>query len=206
MSTRKLNTETRQEQIARAVLKLIGTHGVQNLSIAMVAENVGLVPSGIYRHFKGKDALLNAALDLIGTNLLENVDRICRQSSDALDRLRLLLMHEVTMLLENQAIPHIVFSESIFTDSEYRKAKIKTIMNDYFNRIEKIVCKGQQDGRIRPDIDCLTISLMFKGMVLPAVVLWKATDKGIDLVMHADSAWELFHTAVSTHTRRYNTT
>lgn len=200
MRARKLNTEARQEQIAGAVLSLIGTHGVQNLSIAMVAEHVGIVPSGIYRHFKGKDELLNAALELIGKKLAANVDKICRQSSDALDRLRLLLMHETTMLIENQAIPHIVFSESIFTESEHRKTRIKSIMDGYFHKIREIICKGQQDGRIRPDIDSLTISLMFKGMILPAVVLWKTSDKDFDLVRHAESAWELFQSAVSIQT------
>jgi len=196
---RKVDTEIRQEQIAQAALDLIGSHGVQALSIASVAERVGLVPSGIYRHFKNKDDLLNATLDLIGKRLLSNVAQARQESSDALERLRVLLMREIRLLLENQAIPHIVFSESIFTGSDYRKAKVRAIMTDYFQEVEKIIREGQQEGRLRMDIDPLTVVLMFKGMVLPAVVLWKVTGGNVDLVRHAEAAWELFQTAVSSH-------
>jgi len=35
------------------------------LSLAAVARRVGLVPSGIYRHFKNKDEILLAVLDRI---------------------------------------------------------------------------------------------------------------------------------------------
>lgn len=199
MRAQKVDTEIRQEQIAQAALDLIGSHGVQALSIASIAERVGLVPSGIYRHFKSKDELLNATLDLIGKKLLSNVALVRQESSDALERLRALLMCEIHLLLENQAIPHVVFSESIFTGSEYRRAKVRAIMTDYFQEIEKIVQEGQREGRLRADVDPLTVVLMFKGMLLPAVILWKVTAGNVDLFRHAEAAWELFHTAVSSH-------
>ena len=199
MSAQKVNTEIRQEQIVQAALDLIGSHGVQALSIASVAQRVGLVPSGIYRHFKCKDDLLSAILDLIGKRLLNNVMLVRQETSDALERLRVLLMREIHLLLENQAIPHIVFSESIFTDSVDRKARVRAIITGYFAEVEKIVLEGQREGLLREDVDPLTVVLMFKGMVLPAVVLWKVTDGSVDLVRHAEAAWKLFRTAVSGH-------
>ncbi len=54
MAREKLDTEIRQEQIAQAALSLIASRGIKGLSVAAVARRVGLVPSGIYRHFKGK--------------------------------------------------------------------------------------------------------------------------------------------------------
>ena len=199
MRAQKVDTEIRREQIAQAALDLIGSHGIQAMSIASVAERVGLVPSGIYRHFKSKDDLLNATLDLIGKKLLSNIALVRQKSSDALERLRALLMCEIHLLLENQAIPHVVFSESIFADSDYRKAKVRDIITGYFQEVEKIVQEGQRKGTLRTDIDPLTVVLMFKGMVLPAVILWKVTGGNVDLLKHAEAAWKLFHTAVSSH-------
>lgn len=199
MSAQKVDTEIRQEQIVQAALDLIGSHGVQALSIASVAERVGLVPSGIYRHFKCKDDLLNATLDLIGKRLLSNVTLVSKETPDALERLRLLLMREIRLLLENQAIPHVVFSESIFTGSVDRKARVRAIITGYFQEVEKIVLEGQREGRLRGDVDPLTVALMFKGMVLPAIVLWKVTGGSVDIVRHAEAAWELFRAAVSGH-------
>lgn len=197
MRAQKLQTEIRREQIAQAALDLIGTHGLQALSIASVAERVGLVPSGIYRHFKSKDDLLSATLNLIGKRLLNNVESVRRETPDALERLRVLLMREIRLLLENQAIPRVVFSESIFSDSVDRKARVRAVITGYFQEVEKIVQQGQREGRLRADVDPLTVVLMFKGMVLSAMVLWKVTGGSVDLVRQAEAAWELFRAAVS---------
>lgn len=199
MSAKKVGTEIRQEQIVQAALDLIGTHGIQALSIVSVAQRVGLVPSGIYRHFKSKDDLLDATLDLIGKRLLSNVAQICQETSDTMERLRMLLMREIRLLLENQAIPHVIFSESIFAGSVDRKARVRTIITAYFQEVEKIVLVGQREGQLREDVDPLTVVLMFKGMVLPAIVLWKVTGGSVDLVRQAEAAWELFRAAVSSH-------
>ena len=73
MADEKLDSEVRREQIAEAVLGLVAARGVKRLSVAAVARRVGLVPSGIYRHFKSKDAMLMAVLDLIEARMQGNV-------------------------------------------------------------------------------------------------------------------------------------
>ena len=76
MAAEKLDTEIRQDQIAGAALEMLGTRGVHELSMADIARRVGLVPSAIYRHFRGKDDVLDAVLDLIGQRLLSNVQAV----------------------------------------------------------------------------------------------------------------------------------
>lgn len=44
MSGKKLGTEIRKEQIARASLTLIGSLGWERLNIASIAHRVGIVP------------------------------------------------------------------------------------------------------------------------------------------------------------------
>jgi len=43
MSTEKLHTEIRQEQIAQAALSLVSNDGMKKLSVANVARRVGIV-------------------------------------------------------------------------------------------------------------------------------------------------------------------
>jgi len=59
MRAQKTETEVRQEQIIEAALELIGAEGVGALNIAGIAEQVGIVPSALYRHFKSKDVVLD---------------------------------------------------------------------------------------------------------------------------------------------------
>ncbi len=105
MRARKLNTQIRKEQIARAALDLIGRGGLQGLSIAAIARRVGLVPSAIYRHFKSKGHVLDAIPDLFREALLGNVRVVREASSDALEHLRQLLAQHVRLIRENRGIP-----------------------------------------------------------------------------------------------------
>mgnify|MGYP002682623482 FL=1 len=88
MSTEKLDTEIRQEQIIKAAMRLAETGGLQALNLANIARHVGLVPTALYRHFPNKEALLDALLSSIQTRLLENVSIVCRETEDPIERLR----------------------------------------------------------------------------------------------------------------------
>jgi len=194
---RKLDTAARREQIAQAALDLISEGGLRALSMSNLAGKVDLVPSGIYRHFTGKGELMDAVLDLIGRRLFENTASVREETEDALGRLRLLMRREMELLKKNQGVPNVVFSESMCADSPERAARVGRLVTAYFREIEEIVREGQRKGELRDDVEPLAVVLMFKGILLPAVVLWKATGGTLDIARHSEAAWRLFRDAVT---------
>jgi AcrR family transcriptional regulator len=196
VSREKLRTEIRKEQIAQAALSLIVSHGMRKLSIARVARRVGLVPSAIYRHFKNKDEVLDAALEFIQNRLLDNVKEVYEETTDPMERLRQLLMRHVKLIRENQAIPLVIFSEEIYHGSPERKARVRRIMQGYLDKVGDIVRQGQLEGRIRSEVDPKTVSLMFIGLFQPAAILWHMSDGGFDVTKHTEKAWKVFSKAI----------
>lgn len=192
MRAQKTETELRREQIVQAALELISSEGIQALSIAGIGERVGIVPSALYRHYKSKDDVLDGVLDLLKRGLIGNVAQVRKQTPDSLQRLRLLLMKQVHMLNENRAIPHIVFSDGIYTGHPERKAKVAEIIKSYLGRIQKIIEEGQQDGSISEDVVPDTVSVMFLGVILSAAVLWNVTEGRFDMIAHVEKAWPAF--------------
>lgn len=192
MALEKLDTELRREQIAEAALGIIAAHGVKRLSVGAVARRVGLVPSAIYRHFKNKGEMLDAAFDLIRLKAADNLNAVCRQAPTALERLEQLLVLNVRMVRELQALPRIVFSEGIFGDYPARKLQAYEMLKGYHSRVEEIVRQGQQAGEIRQDLDPRTIAVMFWGMLPPVVILWHVSEGRFDVTRHAARAWQLF--------------
>jgi AcrR family transcriptional regulator len=192
MRAPKTETELRQEQIIEAALELIGTSGIYSLSIAGIAERVGIVPSALYRHFKSKDAVLDAILDLLKRRLLENVAESRNTESAALQQLKSIMMRHARMLKENRAIPLVVFSDGIYAGDPERKAKVAGIITAYLSSIQDIVKEGQHNGALRVDIAPETVSLLFLGMILPAAVLSNVSKDGFDVVAHAENAWPAF--------------
>jgi AcrR family transcriptional regulator len=198
MAEEKLDTLIRREQIVEAALSLIASRGLRRLSIVSVARRVGLVPSGIYRHFKNKDALLDAVLARVEQRLLANVQASRDEHADALDCLKDVLMRHIRFLREGKVIsvPRMIFSEDAHGDNPDRKRRVLRVFKQYTGQVSEIVRLGQSQGRIRPDLDVQTVTMMLFGVVVPAGILWHLTDGDFDVTRHAQRAWQLLRTAI----------
>ncbi|RZB31174.1 MAG: hypothetical protein SRB2_04699 [Desulfobacteraceae bacterium Eth-SRB2] len=198
MSIDKLDTRVRQEQIAQAAMNLINTTGMKGLSIAKVAKRVGIVPSAIYRHFESKDQMIDAVLNLIFDRLMDNVLKTCMATFDPFDRLKLILTRHIRLILDNHAIPRIIFSEEVYSGNTHRKAKLNRKIGRYLIKISEIIQQGQHENHIRKDVDPETISVMFLGIIHPAAILWHISDEAFDVAKHAEKAWRIFKESLST--------
>jgi len=197
MSFEKLNTEIRQKQIAGAALGIISDTGLKGLSIAGTARRVGIVPSAVYRHFKNKEEMLDAVLDLIQENLFGNIKKACEKTTDPLERLRHLLMLHINLIIGNRSIPRVIFSEDLYNGHPERKTKVyNQIIKAYLEKVAEIVRLGQQDGRIRPDLEPDTVSVMFLGIIQPAGILWHMSEGRFDAIRHVETAWKIFKESI----------
>ena len=192
MRAEKLDTEIRREQIAEAALNLVANSGLRRLSIAAVAKRVGLVPSGIYRHFPNKEAILAAVLDLLQQRLDDIVRAALAEADQPLDQLRAVLLRHVRFIREGRAIPRIIFSDEVHADHPQRKERLRRILGGYIEQLAGIIARGQELRQIRADIDPHTAALLFLGMVIPAGIFWQLSDGGFDVTRHAVKSWHLY--------------
>ena len=192
----KLDTEVRREQLAQAALALIAAHGLNRLSLARVARRVGLVPSAIYRHFSGKDALLDAVIALIRERLHANVAVVMERTPHAQDRLRRLLLAHVRVIRENEGILRLVFSDELHRGQPERKARVYEMVDSYLKKVAAIVSHGQNEGSIRKDLDPATASVMFLGLIQPAAILWHLSGGDFDVTKQVEKAWPIFLSAI----------
>ena len=199
MKRQKLNTEVRQEQIIEAAMNLIAVRGLKGLSMAALANSIGLVPSATYRHFKDKKEILDRVLDFIREKLLTNVRITCEETSEPMERLRRILKRHIETLKKNRAIPRIIFTEDVFNGSPKRKTKVYGIINGYLRALNEIIRDGQEKGQIRPDMDSETIALMFLGMIQPGAFLWFLSDGKFDISEHSEKNWNVFREAIRTN-------
>lgn len=190
--TPKIKTQVRQEQIAQAALMLIARRGLNQLNLDALAEAVGVVPSAIYRHYPGKDGVLDSVLELISKQLLANVQAVREATKNSLERLRLLLFRHVQLVRHHAGIPRVLFSEQIFAGRPTRRRRAHQILQDYLHEIARIISEGQQAGCLRTDLPVETMALMFLGLVQPAVILWLMSNRSFDVARHVEQAWGLF--------------
>jgi AcrR family transcriptional regulator len=190
--TRKVETVVRQEQIANAALAIIARHGLQRMNVASVAGRVGLVPSAIYRHYRGKNEIIDAVLDLVRDRLLDNVRAVTTETPDAIERLRRLLTLHVSLLAKQPGILRLIFSEEVYAGRAARRAKVFRIVKAYLKGVEDIVRQGQAANALKPDLDPPTMAVMFLGLIQPAALLSQMSDGELDVGSHAARAWPVF--------------
>jgi AcrR family transcriptional regulator len=192
----KLNTEVRQEQIVEAAMNLIASRGLKGLSMAALANRIGLVPSAIYRHFKSKNDIVDMILGVIRERLLTNIRITCEETSEPIERLQRILKRHVETLRENRAIPRIIFTEDVFTGNPKRRNKVYGIVVGYLEGLNEIIRDGQEKGQIRSDMDSKTVALMFLGMIQPGAILWFLSDGKFDISKQSEKNWNVFREAI----------
>jgi AcrR family transcriptional regulator len=199
MRASKTKTEIRQDQIATAALELMARHGPKALNVAALARRVGVVPSAIYRHYPGKEAVLDAVLDLIAQKLRNNVEAVRQEVPDPLDRLHRLLNRHVQLIENHVVLPRIMLSEEIFNDSATRRQQVHRIIQGYLDKVAELVSDGQREGSVRADLPSNTVSVMFLGLIQPAVILWLLSDGAFNVAAHGERAWQIFRETIQAH-------
>ena len=196
MRAEKQSSEIRKRQIAGAAMSLIAREGVKGLSVAAVARKVGVVPSALYRHYKGKEEILEATLSLIKELIMENIRAVKKESSSPLEQLRLLMIRHLEMIQEFQAIPRIIFSDEVAASKPLRRTALFKIVKGILGQVARLVSHGQRLGQIKPALDPHTVSVIFLGLVQPPAILWYLSLGSFDISKHMKKAWPLFKKAI----------
>lgn len=192
----KLDTQVRREQIARATLELAAAGGLKKVNVAAVARRVGVVPSALYRHFRGMDQVLDATIDLIHQKLQENVQAVHAETDDPLDRLHGLLQRHVRLIRENRGIPQIMFAQDFFVDHPERRRRVYRGIRAYLDQVAQLVRDAQSTGQVAVEVDPDAASVLFLGLIQPSAILWHMSDGEFDVTRQARNAWPLFRKAL----------
>jgi len=192
----KLHTDIRRDQITEATVAVMAERGVKGLSIAAVAHRIGLAPSALYRHFRGKDAMLDAVLDLMRERLHGAVALARAEAADPLEALHRLLERHTALIRQNQSLPRILMSDDYHIGHPERRQRLLGVFSGYLDGVADIIRQGQRDGRIRSDVNARSLAILFLGLIQPAGVLWTLSDGRFDVTRQAREAWSVYAQAI----------
>ena len=196
MRAQKTDSPTRQAQILDHALELIGEDGVSGLSMAELARRVGLVTSGLYRHYESKEALVTAVIERIGQRLADALDTIQSQSDEPVAQLKQLHRRQIELIRTNPGIPRLVFADTVFGDDAKRRQQLHKIVDRYLNRVAGIIRSGQKRGSIDPTLTPKATAVLFLGLIQPPALLWRMSDGRFDVNRQMRKAWPMFEAMI----------
>lgn len=188
--------DIRRDQIITAVLKLIGECGMDCLTTAAIAKEVGISEANIYRHFQNKQEVLAETVKRIGEGLRRNVETVMESSSGPLDRLRQIFQLHLRYIHQNPGIPRLLFSDDIHANSSDIKPRLFETISAYADSLEAIVQQGIEDREIGNSIDARATALTFIGMIQISIIRWILSGFKFSIEDQGMALWSNFETCI----------
>jgi AcrR family transcriptional regulator len=166
------------------------------MTIDRIARLVGIVPSAVYRHFASKSEIIAAVLTMIVDRMKHNIHEVDKENRDSLIAFRHLLMRQIKLVKEFIVIPHILFSEEVYSENPVLKAKLHDLINSFLTALAELIKKCQKQGTVRRDIEPFRVATMFLGLFQPSAFLYHLSGGTFDVVKQVDISWRLFSAAL----------
>jgi AcrR family transcriptional regulator len=148
------------EQSRTAILdeaaRLATVEGLGGLSIARLADAVGMSKSGLFAHFGSKEELQLATVEKADTLFTAQVLEPAATGPTALERLRL-LVEGYLRWVEVDTFPGGCFFASVLAEVDMHPGPVRDrlvlFLGDWMDRLESTVRDAQGEGAINPEED-----------------------------------------------------
>lgn len=192
----KVDRETRREQIAKAALDIVGRHGVQGLTTAAIAKEVGISEAALYRHFSNKEEILLETVGKIGEGLKEKMQQVLNSDATCIEKLKMNYILNLEHIESNIGIPRLIFSEQIHVSSEKLKEKLLNNINSHTARLETMIIRCQETGSIREDVDPTATAITILGMIQTLAMKWSLSGCSFGLAKAGLEVWKNYEKCI----------
>ena len=158
------STEIRQEQIKQAVLDIIFTDGLKNLSTRNLAKKIGMSEGAIFRHFPTKQDIILSIIADFQNELIGSLRNIANSTVESEQRLYEFLCTTVKYLTDNKGITILLLSEASHNGDEVLKNKLQQIFNSQKELIIKIIQEGIATGNWDESISVEDLATLYMGI------------------------------------------
>jgi len=197
MATRNRSSEVRQQQIIDAVRKLIIKYGSEHLTVRKIATEVGFSEAAIYRHFKSKKEILFFLTEHISQSLIDDIDKAKTLSNGtSLDTIDRILKSHLSAIKQKKGVSFQIIAEIISLGDKKLNKKVSDTIDNYIDRLHRILSDGVVSGMVREDIDLKASATLLFGMIQGLVNMWALSNYNFNIQQKYESLWSVFREAV----------
>jgi len=160
MSRQVAPPPTKRQEIADAALRIIGTRGIASLTMAVLAQELGVSPGAPFRHFASRDEILDAV-----TLRVEELvaDSFPDPELPPLRRLEHLFITRTATVGRHAGIARLMFSEQFaLALPAPASERLQQLVKRTRATILEALREGVREGSIRQDVpveDLVTIAI-----------------------------------------------
>lgn len=163
---REREKENLRQEILNAASQMFAEDGYENVSMRKIADRIEYSPTTIYLYFKDKNDLLNQICEETFAMLYAEMQKIEKQSKNALDCLQKGIRAYIEFGLEHPNHYEVTFTSPLWNKIEEEKEyKFEGSMGERtFGYLRSIVAQAVEEGGLkRGDVDAMS-QVLWAGM------------------------------------------
>lgn len=189
------STAERQEEILEAASRLLLRDGIASLTMATLAEAVGVTTGALFRHFPSRDAILVALAERVASRLRADLSTPAQGDPEA--RLRAFVAARLGTVSKAPAAPAMVLSPDVHLAlPPAGRAALAGVVRETFAHLSALIAEGQREGRFRDDLPPQGAAASVLGLIA-LQTLARALPTPLSAVAVADTALALLRPAPS---------
>lgn len=165
VSTPRMSTEVRRQQIAEAALRIISSKGVHRLTAQELGREVGIADGTIFRHFKDKAEIVRAAIAHLEGVLFKSFPP---EAEDPLERLQTFFVGRLTLIQRMPSVFLAAFSERLEEAAGEDAGVVRSIIDRSQAFVRQCLAEGQERRLIDPTLSLDALTLVVVGTLQAA--------------------------------------
>lgn len=196
MAEDKAKYTDKQKKIIESVRSIICSKGIEKLTIHEIAKDLGVTDGALYRHFKSKKEIISLLIEDIERTLLNTIRDAASKTSDPVNKLENILASHLSYAEQRKGVSFIVINETLNLQDKILKRKMLKVIHKYLKEIRTILLEGVEAEKIRKDVDFVSASIAFLGMVQSMVTLWVLSGFRYSLKKHYLELFDIYKKGV----------
>jgi len=168
--SRRLTTEIRRGQIARATLTLLANTPVDRITTRQVARELGISQPALFRHFRSRDEIFAAVVAHTRSELEGLAAEILHRKSAPLESLAALMRGLAAYAVENPGMPRLLFDDLGRGESSKYHQPLAQLVGLQRSLVAELVRQAQQAGDANaaadPDAAATLLVATLQGLLL----------------------------------------
>jgi len=160
----RMSPEKRTADILAAARHVFSKRGYDDLVMAEIADQAGVVEGSIYRYFRNKRELMFRMAEDWFEEMISNDEQTLQAISGIANRLRFIIHRHLISIQEQPDLSRLVF-QHLRPDPEYRSSKLFELNRAYTGRVIQIVREGVEEGELRSNISAVLVRDLIFGSI-----------------------------------------
>lgn len=163
-------TVERKKEVLGIAKKIIYEKGFYKLTIRNIAEKMDISEAAIYRHFNGKEDIIDQLTDLVFT---QGCSLNIKSKKDPIETLKKFIDKQIDFFETNPYLSIISFQDDMFREYPQIKEKFINHQKKREEEIIKLIKRGIEQNLVQKKVNPEAFASLYMGSIRITVLKWK---------------------------------